>query len=156
MSILKKPDFEELCFRQKLLADEKTMQYNHAYGGIITFPREKWANWYHRWISDPSPNYFYRYIVDEETGEYVGEAAYYKSPEDNQYFCSIIIMEQYRNRGHGHRGLEALCNAARNNRIKYLYDDIAIDNPSIALFLKSGFEILWQNNEVIRVRKELR
>lgn len=155
MSILKEPTFEELCFRRKLLSDEETMQYNHAYGGVIPFPRERWTDWYNRWISSHSPCYFYRYIVDGESAEYVGEAAYYKNPKDDMYFCSIIIMAPYRNKGYGQSGLKALLKAAKQNGITALYDDIAIDNPSVSLFLKLGFEILWQNDEVIRVRKEL-
>ncbi len=155
MVILREPCFEDLCFRQKLLADEKTMQYNHAYGGTIPFPREKWEDWYQRWISDHSPDYFYRYIIYEGTEEYVGEAAYYKEPESSLYFCNIIIMAQYRNKGYGRGGLAALCTAAKKNGVTYLYDDIAFDNPSLSLFLKSGFEILWQNDAFIRVCKKL-
>lgn len=155
MDILKIPCFEELCFRQELLADEKTMQYNHAYGGTIAFSRGQWDDWYQRWISSHSPHYFYRYIVPKEAGGAVGEAAYYKEQESGQYFCSIIIMAQYRNRGYGRSGLTALCTAAKSNGVKYLYDDIAADNPSLSLFLKSGFEILRQNHEIIRVCKKL-
>lgn len=155
MGILKEPGFEELSFRQELLADEETMQYNHAYGGTIAFVREKWANWYQRWISGHSPHYFYRYIVHEETQEYVGEAAYYKEPESGRYFCSVIVMARYRKKGYGRRGLTALCIAAKDNGVHYLYDDIAADNPSLSLFLKSGFEIIGQNDAFIRVRKEL-
>lgn len=155
MSILKKPDFEELYFRQKLLADETTMQYNHAYGGTIPFPREKWEGWYQRWIADQSSYYFYRYIVDEDTNEYVGEAAYHKEAKSGRYICSIIIMARYRNKGYGHKALAALCSAAKAIGVKRLYDDIAIDNPSISLFQKLGFEILLQNDEFTRVRIEL-
>lgn len=64
-------------------------------------------------------------------------------------------MAPYRNKGYGQSGLKALLKAAKQNGITALYDDIAIDNPSVSLFLKLGFEILWQNDEVIRVRKEL-
>ncbi len=155
MSILKKPDFEELCFRQKLLSDETTMQYNHAYGGTIPFPREKWKDWYQRWIAGQSPYYFYRYIVDEDTNEYVGEAAYHKEEKSGQYVCNIIIMARYRNKGHGRKALTALCAAAKNNGVEYLYDDIAMDNPSISLFQRAGFEIILQNGEFTRVRIKL-
>ena len=43
--ILYRPRLEELDYRQSLLADPETMAYNHAYGGAIDFPRERWADW---------------------------------------------------------------------------------------------------------------
>ena len=50
---LYKPEIEDLWFRQKMLSDEQTMNYNNAYGGIIHFPEECWGNWYERWILNP-------------------------------------------------------------------------------------------------------
>ena len=48
-----------------------------------------------------------------------------------------------------------LCEAAKNNGVKTLYDDIAIDNPSIALFLNCGFVEVSRTAECIVVKKEL-
>lgn len=39
---LYKPRIEDLWFREKMLSDDQTMSYNHAYGGTISFPKEKW------------------------------------------------------------------------------------------------------------------
>ena len=36
------PKYEELWFRQMFMADEKTMSYNHAWGGTIPFPEKNW------------------------------------------------------------------------------------------------------------------
>ena len=44
---------------------------------------------------------------------------------------------------------------AKNNGIKELYDDIAIDNPSINLFLKHVFKEVLRTDEYVLVRKEL-
>ena len=44
---------------------------------------------------------------------------------------------------------------AKNNGIQALYDAIAIDNPSVALFLKCGFTEVSQTEEYILVKKEL-
>ena len=52
---LYRPGLEELSFRQELLADPDTMAYNHAYGGTIRFPRERWVDWYARWVEDGCP-----------------------------------------------------------------------------------------------------
>ena len=48
--ILHRPDLDELSFRQELLSDPATMSFNHAYGGTVAFPRERWADWYERWV----------------------------------------------------------------------------------------------------------
>lgn len=153
--ILKEPTFEELEFRQRLMADENTMNYNHAYGGTIPFPRERWEGWYKRWIIDNSKDYFYRYIYDDNINEYVGEVAYHKEDNTDSYICDVIILDKYRGKGYGKMGLMALCNAAKDNGLKHLCDDIAIDNPSLALFLKIGFIIEYQNDELTRVSIEL-
>ena len=48
-----------------------------------------------------------------------------------------------------------LCDAAKDNGISALHDDIAADNLSYKLFLKNGFEIEYQNDEVVMVKKSL-
>ena len=45
---LHRPALEELSFRQSLLSDPDTMAYNHAWGGTIDFPQERWEDWYGR------------------------------------------------------------------------------------------------------------
>ena len=47
------------------------------------------------------------------------------------------------------------CKAAKTNGISVLNDDIAADNPSYKLFLKNGFEIEYQNEEVVMVKRDL-
>ena len=48
-----------------------------------------------------------------------------------------------------------LCSAATQNGIKLLYDDIAIDNPAVTLFLKNGFIEEYRTSEIIMLKKEL-
>ena len=67
----------------------------------------------------------------------------------------MIVLAKYRGRGYGSAGINLLCQAAKENGIAVLYDDIAADNPSWKLFLKNGFEIDWQNDEVVMVKKTL-
>ena len=35
---LYKPLVDDLWFKEKMMGDEQTMSYNHAYGGTIPFP----------------------------------------------------------------------------------------------------------------------
>lgn len=72
---LHKPLLEEMWFRQKLLSDEATMSYNHAYGGTIDFSQERWKPWYNRWVNETADKRFYRYVTAD--GEFVGEIAYH-------------------------------------------------------------------------------
>ena len=48
-----------------------------------------------------------------------------------------------------------LCDVARENGVSVLYDDIAIDNPAIGLFLKHGFSEEYRTKEKIVLKKEL-
>ena len=149
------PALEDLGFRESLLADPDTMSYNNAWGGTIPFPREKWESWYQYWIGNPEGKRFYRYLQDEETGEFVGEIAWHLDEKRNIHICDVIILARYRNRGYGSEGILLLCEAAKRSGIAILYDDIAADNPSWKLFLKNGFEISSRNENVVMVRKEL-
>ena len=148
-----KPEIKDLRFRQKMLEDEETMSYNHAYGGTISFPEEKWEDWYERWINDPSGEHFYRYITVDDT--FIGEAAYHYIEKEDRYMIDVIIYAPYRGKGYGGEALDLLCQIAKENGIDVLWDDIAIDNPAIDMFLKHGFKEICRDEEEIDLRKEL-
>ena len=150
-----KPEPEELWFRESLMADEDTMSFNHAWGGPIPFPKTKWAQWYHAWTEGSEYHRYYRYLLNQETGAYVGEISYHFDTQRNIHLCDVIVLAKYRNKGFGTKGIQLLCNAAKENGVTALYDDIAADNPSVSLFLKSGFTIDYQNDDVVMVKKVL-
>lgn len=150
------PALAEMDFRQALLADEATMSYNHAYGGTIAFSEDRWEKWYCKWIGAEDPHYFYRYLYSRSLGAYVGEAAYHYEAETGRYLCDIIVHANYRGQGFGKLGLSLLCEAAKENGIEELYDDILLDNPSVHLFLKNGFQEVGCTEEAYIVRKKLR
>lgn len=147
------PTLEDMWFRESLLADEETMSYNHAWGGTISWPKEKWREWYEHWIVNHEEKRYYRYLKDENG--FVGEIAYHYDPEYDGFVADIIIFSGYRGKGYGSRGLELLCDAARENGISVLYDDIAIDNTAVRLFLKKGFYEEYRTKEKIVLRKDL-
>ena len=147
------PTLEDMWFRESLLADEETMSYNHAWGGTISWPKEKWREWYEHWIVNHEEKRYYRYLKDENG--FVGEIAYHYDPEYDGFVADIIIFSGYRGKGYGYRGLELLCDAARENGISVLYDDIAIDNTAVRLFLKKGFYEEYRTKEKIVLRKDL-
>lgn len=152
---LHRPALEELAFRQAFLSDSATMAYNHAWGGTIDFPRERWADWYGRWVEDASGQRFYRYLYDPQEEAFVGEAAYHFDGELNGYICDVIVPAACRGRRYGRQGLALLCAAAKANGVERLYDNIAIDNPAVTLFLCSGFREVSRNEEYILVARDL-
>ena len=149
------PKLEELSFRQALLADEETMQYNHQYGGTIEFPEEKWSDWYQRWVDQESGERYFAFLFSEEKNAYIGEIAFYYDESEQAYITNIIVHSKYRGCGYGKEGLMLLCKAAEERGITALCDNIAVDNPSINLFMKLGFHEIWRNQEVVMVKKEL-
>ena len=153
--ILFTPKLEDLWFRKMFMADEETMSYNHHWGGTIPFPEEAWPDWYDYWVANPKGKRFYRYLQDEATREFVGEVAYHYDVEEQKYIADVIVYAKYRGKGFGEQGLRMLCEAAKANGIGILYDNIAIDNSAVKLFLKVGFTEDYRTDEIIMLKREL-
>ena len=51
--------------------------------------------------------------------------------------------------------LDLLCEAAKKNGVEVLYDDIAIDNPALSLFIQHGFEEEYRTDGIIMLKKVL-
>lgn len=156
MLTLYKPSMEDLWFRQQMLEDADTMAYNRAWGGTISFPKEKWQSWLDRWLCGPDGKRFYRYLKDDETGSFVGEIAYHWDEEECICLADVIVFASCRGQGYGREGLRLLCESARKNGIDVLYDDIAKDNPAIRLFLSEGFEIEAEKEMTFLLKKKLK
>ena len=149
------PKYEDLLFRQKLISDPKTMSYNKKWGGTIDFPKEAWRDWFDWWLVNHENKRFYRYLQETETNGFVGEIAYHYDEERAVYIADVIVLAEYRRKGYGKEGLRLLCDAAKENGVKILYDDIAADNPAIALFLKLGFSEEYRTEDYIMLKKSL-
>ena len=154
MLTLYKPKPEDLCFRQMMLGDEDTMSYNHAWGGTIPWPESKWAGWYNAWVVQHEGKRYYRYLKDEG-GQFVGEIAYHYDDEIGHAMADVIIYAPHRRKGYGGEALDLLCAAAKKNGAAVLYDDLAIDNPAVRLFLRHGFTEESRTKETIRLCKTL-
>jgi len=148
------PSLEDLWFRQKMMADMETMSYNLAWGGTIPFPKEEWSGWYDYWIVKHENKRYYRYLRDSND-TFVGEIAYHYDSDQNLFMADVIVYAPFRKKGYGRIGVNLLYDAAKQNGIKQLYDDIAIDNPSVTMFLKNGFVEEYRTSEIIMLKKEL-
>ena len=150
-----KPELEDLWFRESMMADIETMSYNDAWGGTIPFPKEDWEEWYTLWVRNSGHDRYYRYLKDNANKVFVGEISYHFDKLRNIYLCDVIIKAEFRRQGFGTQGIQLLCEAAKANGVKALYDDIGADNPSTHLFLKNGFSIEFQNDEIVMVKTVL-
>lgn len=149
-----KPKLEDLWFHKLMLEDEETMSYNNAWGGTISFPKEGWEEWFNYWIINNENKRYYRFIKNE-LDDFIGEIAYHYDNNYDGYVVNIIIYKKYRNKGYGTLALDFICNIAKNEGIKYLYDDIAINNPAINMFIKAGFKELYRTDKIILLKKDL-
>lgn len=153
---LRKPALSELSFRRQMLADPETMAYNEKWGGTIDFSREKWDGWYARWVRDTDGQRFYRYLYVPEAEAFVGEAAYHFDAELGQWLADVIVYAPFRGRGYGREGLRLLVQAARENGLAALCDNIAADNDAaLALFQSEGFRPVMRADDWILVKREL-
>ena len=150
-----KPELEDLWFRESMMADIETMSYNDAWGGTIPFPKEDWEEWYTLWVRNSGQERYYRYLKDDANKVFVGEISYHFDKLRNIYICDVIIKAEFRKQGFGTQGIQLLCEAAKANGVEALYDDIAADNPSVHLFIKNGFSIEFQNDEILMVKTVL-
>ena len=154
MIVFYKPKLDDLWFRERFLSDPETMSYNHAWGGTVPFPESEWAEWYDHWLIRHESRRFYRYLMESETGQFVGEAAYHYDNDRGIWLADVIVASEYRGRGYGTEGLRLLCRAAAASGIDVLRDDIAIDNPAIGMFLGLGFTEEYRTDEIIMLRAD--
>ena len=167
--ILYEPKLEDYWYEEKLQSDPLTMSYNAGYNvsyfgyhydtGCIDFPKDKWEESFDRRSND---NCYFAYIKDTDLDGFVGYVNYHLS--DDKYECGIVIESKYRGMGYSKQALLLLCDVAKNNGIKELYDtfEVGRDN-TLDLFLSVGFNIIeykqWKKFDIdvdgVVVKKQL-
>lgn len=143
------PTFEELNYRESLLKDPSTMEYNSGYDlgmpnydintGCIDFNKDYHESWYSRWVNVDKK--FYAYLLDETTNNFIGEVSFRFDDDLDGYMIGITIEAKHRGKGYSKEGLKLLCEKAFNDyNAKSLYDDIPSSRVgAINLFKKQGF-----------------
>ena len=154
------PKIEELVYRQKIMSDPDTMNYNKGYDiffhgyhkdtGCIDFPRDKWSRWYSCMVNN-KPNSFYAYITRKEDNEFIGEVNIHWNNDKKWYEIGIVIEGKYRGMGYSVEALRKLINIAFEE-----YDATAVHNSfeitrqaAIAIHKKVGFKIINEVNGII-------
>lgn len=150
---LYKPKLEDLWFRQMMVEDDETMSFNDHWGGAVSFPKEDWQGWYNHWIKNSGDERQYFYVKDGDT--FIGEIAYHYDKTYDGNVANVLIYAKYRKQGYGTEALKLLVQLVKDNGFDVLYDDIAIDNPAISIFLKEGFIEEYRTDEIILLKKVL-
>lgn len=165
------PKIEDYWYEQKVQSDSLSMNYNAGYDvsyfgyhydtGCIDFPKEKWAETYKKRIEEKK---FFAYIKDNNINEFVGYVNYHYNKNEKRYDCGILIESKYRGKGYSKFALKLLCDVAKTNGVKELYDCFEINRGNtISIFQSVGFEIAeiqtWKkfdkNVEGVLIKKKL-
>lgn len=145
------PILEDYWYEEKLESDPETMSYNKGYDvsyygyhydtGCIDFPKEKWEETYNKRIKE---NKFFAYIKDDDLNEFIGYCNYQYNKTDNRYECGVLVEAKYRGKGYSKESLKLLCDEARKNGIKELYDNFEKDreNNTLKIFESVGFKVV--------------
>ncbi len=115
--------------------------YGYHYDtGCIDFPEEKYEETYNKRLND---NGFFAYIKDNILNEFVGYCNYHYNKNEDKYECGIIIDFKYRGNGYSNQALKLLCNKAKENGIKALYDSFESDRDNtLKVFEAVGFKVV--------------
>ena len=143
------PKLEDYWFEELMESDPETMSYNAGYDvsyygyhydtGCIDFPRDRWIITYERRVNE---NRYFAYLKDTNTNEYVGYCNYHYVEAEKRYECGIVIYSKFRGKGYAKAGLRLLCNEAKKNGVKEMYDNFEIDRGNtLKVFESVGFKV---------------
>lgn len=144
------PDLKDYWYEQKVQSDPLSMSYNAGYDvsyfgyhydtGCIDFPNNRWEEIYKKRIDE---NGYFAYIKDKDLNEFIGYVNYQYNKTLDIYECGILIESKYRGQGYSKDALTLLCEEARKNNIKELYDSFEIDRiNTLKIFESVGFEVV--------------
>lgn len=150
------PKENELEYRQYLISDKETMNYNIGYGddgtGCYYQTLEQVQKWYKNW-NNGSDNY-YAYIIRKEDNTPIGEVDIHWSGYCQKYIIGIVIDAKYRGNGYAEEALNLLCDVAFNKlKLDKIYDDFPATRLSAEkAFSKVGF--VREDDEFVVLIKE--
>ena len=156
------PAIEELTYRQKIMSQPDTMDYNKGYDvsfegyhkdtGCIDFPKNKWTEW-HSYMVNNKPKCFYAYITRKEDNTFIGEVNIHWNNDKKWYEMGIVLESKYRGMRYS---LEALKNLLRVAFDEYnapaVHNDFEIiREAAIALHKAAGFNIINEANGIVEL-----
>ena len=106
----------------------------------IDFSKEKWVETFNKRKNE---NIYFAYIQDPNIDEFVGYVNYQYNENDDRYECGILIDSKHRGMGYSKDALKLLCDEARKNEIKELYDNFEVDRGNtLNIFKQVGFDVV--------------
>jgi RimJ/RimL family protein N-acetyltransferase len=154
------PSFEELTYRQKILADPDTMSYNKGYDvpfagynketSCVEFNKSMWQDWHSYWIGN-EPDRFYAYVVSKKDNTLIGDVGFRYDEKYNAHMVHIVIDAAHRGQGYSEDALQLLCEKAFCDiGIEKLADDIPVVRSSAhKTFEKVGFHKSYKGEYVL-------
>lgn len=156
------PSLDELSYRQGILMQLETMDYNKGYDlnfpgyqkstGCIDFPKEQWERWYAFWINN-KPTAYYGYIVRDTDRQFIGEVNLRYNLANDWYDMGIVIEGAYRGLGYSKKALNQLLQIAfEEYNAKAVHNDFEnTRDRAYKLHIDAGFKITnnKNNNNVI-------
>lgn len=122
------PACKELWYRQKIMQDPDTMNYNKGYNmdfdgydketGCIAFPEQEWEDWYDYFI-EKEPQRFYAYITRKKDDVFIGEVNVHKSPDAFWHEMGIVLEAEYRGKGYAAEAMRLL--------LQHAFEDMNVD-----------------------------
>ena len=131
------------------MEDPATMEYNAGYDvsydgyhydtGCIDFPEHLWQNWADTKLKNS--NFFYAYILDNETGNFVGYCNFNKNPETGKASMGIVIKSEFHGKGYMRPAMSLLIEKAKEKGVKFLTDTVPTNRErALKVFYDLGFE----------------
>ena len=142
------PSVKDLWYRKECMADPDTMNYNAGYDvsyagyhydtGCIDFPEDKWEDWYNTKMT--KPNFYYAYILDEESNEFVGYLNFNLDSNTGFATMGIVIEGVHRGKGYMRPALKAMIDIAKEKGVKVLTDTVPENRVgALKVFYDMGF-----------------
>ena len=146
---LHKPTVDELWFREKCMSDPNTMAYNAGYDvnyegyhkntGCINFPQDKWQEWANTKLNNS--NFFYAYILDIETNQFVGYVNFNKDPKTKRATMGIVIKSEFHGQGYMRPAMMKVIEMAKEKGVEFLTDTVPENREkALKVFYDLGFK----------------
>ena len=154
------PKYEELSYREKILSQKDTMNYNASYDldnkyyhkdtGCLDFPEKEWGSWFNKWINN-FPNNYYAYIVKDN--RFIGEVNLRYIIKKDWYEMGIVIENNYRGNSYSKKALEILLQVAfEKYNAKAVHNMFEVDRiAALKLHKDLGFIIISEYDDLIEL-----
>ncbi|MDE5781697.1 MAG: GNAT family N-acetyltransferase [Lachnospiraceae bacterium] len=154
------PQKEDLWYRQRMMEDPKTMEYNKGYSldsdnynnatGCILFPKEDWDDWYEYFIHN-EPERYYAYILRKSDYTFLGDVCLRKMDDTNAYEMGIVIESIHRGKGYSKVALKLLLEIAFDKfHAEAVYNSFEEERTTaLHIHLNAGFSILNKKDKIV-------